>query len=382
MKKILISCGPIPGKLDSVKYITNRFKGGLAFKTAESLASEFEVTIIKWKFTDYNGKLNTINIDDIFQYYDYIINNKYDVYILAGAVANLIPSDPWEGKFPSHNYKVGDEIDIKFTIAPRVIDEIKKKYPLSTLIGYKLFDGTEDELIQAGFETLKHSRSNCVFCNHPSTAKDKKIALLPDGTIHEMGWNEHITFIKRILNLEWYKTDQTILNSIDYKKWSFIDKNLESDLNFLLDNIKIKRNNYYFGTVAYNDSGNIISTSRGKLGKLFLKSHNVLHKGYNTILGPKMTLNMPLLDLLFKKYPRYNVILHGHKQLENILTIPHYFDGTTETIDVVNSLPLKNLNTFNVDKHGYYAMFKTIEAAKYWLKRLNIVEILDSLNIE
>ena len=30
-KNIVISCGPIPARLDSVKFITNRFKGGLAF---------------------------------------------------------------------------------------------------------------------------------------------------------------------------------------------------------------------------------------------------------------------------------------------------------------------------------------------------------------
>ena len=31
---VVISCGPIPAKVDSVKFITNRFRGGLAFQTA------------------------------------------------------------------------------------------------------------------------------------------------------------------------------------------------------------------------------------------------------------------------------------------------------------------------------------------------------------
>ena len=35
MAHILISVGPIPARIDSVKYITNRFKGGLALKVAE-----------------------------------------------------------------------------------------------------------------------------------------------------------------------------------------------------------------------------------------------------------------------------------------------------------------------------------------------------------
>lgn len=36
-KKIVVSCGPISTRLDSVKCITNRFKGGLAFRTAQQL---------------------------------------------------------------------------------------------------------------------------------------------------------------------------------------------------------------------------------------------------------------------------------------------------------------------------------------------------------
>lgn len=50
MKKILITVGPIPARLDSVKFITNRFKGGLALKTAEWLKGKgHQVTIVHWK---------------------------------------------------------------------------------------------------------------------------------------------------------------------------------------------------------------------------------------------------------------------------------------------------------------------------------------------
>ena len=46
-KKVLISVGPIPARLDSVKFITNRFKGGLAFKTAYHLLNKgYDTTII------------------------------------------------------------------------------------------------------------------------------------------------------------------------------------------------------------------------------------------------------------------------------------------------------------------------------------------------
>lgn len=53
MKSVLISCGPIPARLDSVKFVTNKFKGGLAFKTAKDLIdSGYDVTIVKWEDTN------------------------------------------------------------------------------------------------------------------------------------------------------------------------------------------------------------------------------------------------------------------------------------------------------------------------------------------
>lgn len=374
MKQILISCGPIPGKLDSVKYITNRFKGGLAFKTAESLASfqlhregEFEVTVLKWRFTEYDNKmnLNVVNVDDIYQYFDYIINNQYDAYILAAAVANLIPSNPWEGKFPSHNYKVGDKFNIEFTIAPRAIDEVKKRYPRATLIGYKLFDGEEQALINAGWETLLHSKANCVFCNHPATAKNEKIALLPDGTIHKMNWNEHIQFIRRILQLRWYSTE--------VKDMEPVDADLSGKLKTLLDIVKVRKGSYDFGTIATCIDNQLIATSRGKKGDLFVRCESVNNDDLK-IVGQKMTLNIPIINYLISNREGY-VVIHGHKQLKGVKTIPYYFDGTDELVWAVYDLfsDYDDFTTdipdfFNVEKHGYYAIFPSYEEAENWLK--------------
>jgi hypothetical protein len=374
-KKILISCGPIPGKLDSVKYITNRFKGGLAFKTAETLASfqlqgesEYDITIIKWRYTEYDNKmrLNVVNIDDIYQYYDYVVNNEFDVYILAAAVANLIPSNPWEGKFPSHNYKVGEKFNIEFTIAPRAIDEVKKRYPKCTLIGYKLFDGNEQALIDAGYETLVHSKANCVFCNHPSTAKSEKIALLPDGSIHKMDWNEHIQFIRRILQLRWFSTEVKELDPVDEKTSSKLKK--------LLDIVKVKKGDYEFGTVATFIDNQLITTSRGKKGNLFVRNESINNDELK-IVGQKMTLNAPILNYLIGNREGH-IVIHGHRKLNGVKTIPYYFDGTDELVWAVYDLfsDYDDFTTeipelFNVDTHGYYATFPNYEAAELFIKK-------------
>jgi len=367
MKKIIISAGPIPGKLDSVKYITNRFKGGLSFKIANELSlCDFDVTIIKWKYTTITSIYNNIqivDIEDVYEYLEYMTTHQYDAYILAGAVANLIPVEPWKGKFPSHNYKVGEEFDIKFTIAPRIIDEIKKKYPRSTLIGYKLFDGSVVELIDAGWETLLNSKANAVFCNTPKTAKTKKIMLLPDGSIHKLTFDEHIEKIKEILNLEWYST-----GVFDFEGELDPYKNEIEQLSKLLEKIKVKKEPYEFGTVACkSEEGNIITTTRGKREEGFCKIFHINHSINKVFSTHKATLNAPFLDLLFSNFRDKNVILHGHKQLENVETLPYVFDGTKQYFNIINHIVDNKLTEFNVQNHGYYKLFSSFEEADKWV---------------
>jgi phosphopantothenoylcysteine synthetase/decarboxylase len=226
MKKILISVGPIPARVDSVKFITNVFKGGLALKTAEYLSQKGnDVTIVAWEHTKLETSLPIIAIKDVMDYYHTILASEFDAYILAGAVANLMPSNPYQGKFPSHNYQVGEKFQIEFEIAPRVIDEIKKKYPRSTLIGYKLFDGDDESLIKAAKVTLHESKANLVFANHPKWAKEKKIVLTQDGSIFQCSFDEHCDLMHRLIQETFYKT-------IENK----VETNMNEDDFFVMEN--------------------------------------------------------------------------------------------------------------------------------------------------
>jgi phosphopantothenoylcysteine synthetase/decarboxylase len=205
MMDILLSAGPIPARLDAVKIITNRFKGGLAIKTAQMLR-DHNVRIVAWEGNDYSTEIPIIPVRDVEDYYEVMRDTHADAYILAAAVANLMPSDPLEGKFPSHNYKVGDKFPIIFEIAPRIIDKIRAWHPKSTLIGYKLFDA--DGLIPAGRKVLQDSRAHVVFCNTPKDAKLCKIALTQSGAEIEQTFDEHVDFIEQAIRASHYSTQQ------------------------------------------------------------------------------------------------------------------------------------------------------------------------------
>lgn len=367
MKTVILSAGPIPARLDSVKVITNKFKGGLAVKTAETLSlhKDLQVTIVKWRETEIrfhhpesHARITVKDVDDIYDYRAYILNTPADAYVLAAAVANLVPANPWKGKFPSHQYRVGEEFDIRFTIAPRIIDEVKKNFPRSSLIGYKLFDGTESELLLAGWETLCGSRANVIFCNHPATAKQEKIAVMPDGTNIRLSFEQHIDFIKRVISLQWYTTE---LSHERYNnKW-------QEQMDVILADIGVRKGPYVFGTVAVRDNEGFITTTRGKRGpSKYCKVFGVDHKSRVVKASQKATMNAPFIDKLLGLNPQCNWVLHAHRQLAGVSAYPYSFSGTMEETDLAAMLRPSD-TIFNVEHHGYYALFESLSDIMRWL---------------
>ncbi len=369
MKKILISIGPIHGKLDSVKIITNKFKGGLAALTAKQLAlkrPQDKITVVKCNETSFYKpeelkvkNIKIVNVEDFFEYEKFILSNKFDVYILAAAVANLIPKDPLKGKFPSHNYKEEEEINIPFVITRRVILHIKEKFPRSTLIGYKLFDGSYEELIKAGWDLLVETKANAIFCNDPKTAKDKKICLLPDGSRIELNFEDHVNFIDRIIDLSWYKT-----KIVSFKKPLF-DKT--DSFVSILDKTAEKFPPYIFGCVAYKSGDGFYTTARGKkdVKKDFAYVHKVNHNKKVVFADKKASLNAPLLDLIFT-LTNSKVIVHAHKKLD-AENLDYIFSGTNEEDNLkskILQLHKEGKNFFNIKFHGYYSWFDSFEEAE------------------
>lgn len=368
MAKILMSIGPIPAKLDSVKFITNRFKGGLAHKTAMSLMDDYghDVTIIKHKsIVPVRSRMNIIDVEDVNDYIEKILDFKADIYVLAGAVANLMPSNPWEGKFPSHNYKVGEKFNIEFEIAPRVIDMIKKKYPTSGLIGYKLFDGTDKELKDAGWETLINSKSNIVFANHPKWAKERKIMMTLDGAEIECSFDDHIKEIDKLANAKFYKTE--ILDDKD------VDRILGLEvLKILSDKYpKYLKRGFTFGCFALKlKNGRFITTTRGKNKSGFSIVNDIDHDQRIIFANNKATLNAPLLHKLFELNPEINILIHGHKQIKDISTKLYAFPGTVEEVNLVEKFYDGCIAfAFNIINHGYIAGFKNINDCLKWLDK-------------
>lgn len=364
-KKIVISCGPIPAKLDSVKYITNRFKGGLAFKTASKLFNKgYDVTVVKWKYTDIprGFKANSIvDVEDVGEYYSWMESNarNYDAFILAAAVANLEPSKVYEGKFPSHHYKEGEEFYITFKIAPRAIDVIKRKNPTCCLIGYKLFDAsTDEELIDAATTVLKSSKANVIFANRPSDAKSRKLALTQDGAVIEMDFDAHIEFIEKAINSRYFKTYTNDQICKDARSGIAVAMPEYKGIKTYIKLVELFENSFSeHGCFAIKTPYGIVTTNRGHNNEV-PKYSVILDIDFNerTIWATtKATLNAPLLWNMLKDKPIGTYVVHRH--FYDKYTNPDYanwnwaeyqFAGTYEEAELS-----KLGDKFYIKGHGY-----------------------------
>ena len=329
-------------------------------KTAEALHEKgHKVAVVSWEYSGIRTSLPVIIVEDVNDYFEKVLAYKADAYILAAAVANLAPLKPFKGKFPSHKYKAGDIFPIDFTITPRVIDRIKDKYPSSTLIGYKLFDGSDEELISAGQKTLFESRANIVFANHPAWAKERKIVITADGATFNTSFDGHVELIDRLIREKFYKTK--IIDGGDIK--------LTKEGDFIIRNYpKHKSADMIFGTFAVRIGKGFITTTRGKREgeKAIAFVWRVDHGKKIVYANRKATLNAPLLDLLLSKNSQINFIIHGHELIGKKIQNEYQFPGTAGDLKNVIKTSRPSF-LIRLPYHGYIAGFADFSECKKFI---------------
>jgi hypothetical protein len=367
MKRILITGGPVHANLDAVKIITNRFRGGRMVDLAIKLGEMgYDTTYLTAKQTNPDQ----INADVLLHdgFHDYMkqvaeLTPDFDAVILGAAVANLIPVEPWKGKFPSHNYKPGDVIPINFTIAPRVIDQVKKHNPNTHLFGFKLLkDVSEKELLDAAYDIVLESRASAVFAND-ATNLNRKLVITKEHSVQEIVGNKKLAkFISEMIEDEYYKTR---LNSSQ--------KNIGERTPIDLAQLRCKKyagifaskfektygkRGLRFGTIATrvnnkDDSVSFVTTVRGKEDLkdwTYVKSVN--HEKMEIVVeGPKATLNAPLLHYLFDLNPECKTIVHFHETNTDLPCVDWAPPGTKRD-------SLRRIKTsFEIQHHGVFHMY-------------------------
>ena len=145
-KKVLVTGGATPVKIDSIRRITNVFKGSLGKRIAlDAYYRGADVTfLVHDGGVETPEYLQTKRHDD----FDIYVNNVfselqkgYDVSIFSAAVADYKPEKVAEGKIPSQ----GALKEIRLTETIKVIKEVREKYPELYMATFKFEDGVSQE---------------------------------------------------------------------------------------------------------------------------------------------------------------------------------------------------------------------------------------------
>jgi len=363
VKRILVTGGPVHAHLDAVKIITNRFKGGRMTELAYNLQSyglrkkygwdRIDITYLTAKGIDVSTfghwDLNTIYHDGFNDYMEKVLAlaPKMDAVVLGAAVANLIPMNPLKGKFPSHDYEPGDVIPIDFTIAPRIIDEVKKVAPKTHLFGFKLLQGVPHaELVRAAYEIVLESKATAVFANDANDL-DQIYMVTKERGEHPMKRAQLEWVIREMLADEYYHTGKFGVAEYDRAFNEMIEK--------CAPRFTAVENGYVFGTVAMRDRstshGSFKTTGRGKKeADTVVDVLQVDHDNREVIATDKASLNAPLLHHIFATNRDINWIIHFHEQVPGLPTLPYAPPGTVrDSLRDVKS-------SFNIEGHGCFLL--------------------------
>ena len=361
----MVTGGPVHAKLDAVKYVTNRFRGGLMALLADQLAEFGDVTYLCSKGSvEPNSDTCRVIHHDGFHDYRKLVSElapDADAVILGAAVANLIPvcyhsssgnevTMPLDGKFPSHDYSPGDIIHMDWQIAPRIIDEVKASMKKGAhLFGFKLLKGVpHEELKTAAYGILLESRATTVFANDASDLKSV-YAITKDRGEHPMPRSRMPQFIINRMDESFYRTE-VIPGKIDGSHWHLIQGLAEK----YRVNYPESQNGMVFGTIACRiGNGSFVCTGRGKRELDEIAVVDMVDHDTRTVcsVGKKATLNAPLIDHIFKTVANAHYVVHFHRQSKGLPTYAYATPGTVE--DSIRQIK----GSFNVENHGSFLIF-------------------------
>lgn len=378
--RILVTGGPVHAKLDAVKFVTNRFKGGLMAKLADELGKQnAQVTYLCAKGSrepelsfagGENGTYPVVVHHDGFHDYRAKVMElapEFDAIVLGAAVANLIPvcyyehyaavndrfegrvEMPLEGKFPSHNYKPNDQIMMKWAIAPRIIDEVRVHMkPGANLFGFKLLSGVEHaELVTAAYEVLLGSKATNVFANDAQNL-NVCYGIGKDRSSREMVREGLAEEIIKLTSDEYYSTEvcgelPEGWDNFDDRLWKYACR----------ERFVASPEGFVFGTVAFRHGGSFVTTRRGKNeteGAVLVMGVDHDERIVRT-RGGKATLNAPLLSRIFNENPKVDHICHYHDEVDGL---PAYWWAPPGTVRD-SGRPVHT--SFNISGHGCFLLY-------------------------
>jgi len=182
-KRILITGGATAEAIDPIRILTNRASGKTGIELALlAFRRGADVTLVHRGCIGIQG-ICEFSVESAQDMTDTVIEELgkgYDLLISAAAISDFTVK-------PSKNkIKSDKEVTLSLKPAPKLIKQVRLKYPGLKIIGFKAETGvTEDELIESARKSMESSRFSMVVANDVSSggmgADTNEVYLVDDG---------------------------------------------------------------------------------------------------------------------------------------------------------------------------------------------------------
>ncbi len=205
-KKILMTAGPTVEYIDPLRVITNQSSG----KTGVLLASELisagsKVTLVYGPGVEKPPKgakvIKVLTSKEMYETVKKQMEKKFDVMIMAAAVADYTPENPSKKKIKSTQNK----IKISLKKVPKIIDQIKKFQKNIILVGFKAeVNLSKKDLIRVARKKLQESNADIIIANNIGSSRYKKnpnnneVLIIDSGKVRSSGWKKKQKIVKFI----------------------------------------------------------------------------------------------------------------------------------------------------------------------------------------
>lgn len=393
--RVLITAGTVYGKLDDNKLVGNRIRGIWATKFASYLADRGHDILLLVPDTlapellPRHGRITVRYHDGYASYAEkcYAEASNVDAAVMAAAVVNWIPKEPFKGKMPTDGFEEGAEQLIPFVLAPRVIDRMRKLNPKLTLIGCKMTSGAQlSDTVKAAYKTLIKSHANVVVANDLSRLKHK-VLVYPDGNAYSPGLDEYnpefgppdeFAFkrlyedLEKVLLDRHYSTLEEPAPFFTHEESARTYEVAKAEAAARFDELCnryrerfVKRPDgpdgpeMVFGAVAVRINLFDTLVSPREKNRLFTSADAVIVRGIDTeeltvtTSKGKATLNAPLL-LRAMDMADSDAVVHLHEEIEGLPSAPYAPPGTAR--DNNRLMPEHFEKGFNIEGHGCFLL--------------------------
>jgi phosphopantothenoylcysteine decarboxylase/phosphopantothenate--cysteine ligase len=188
-KRILITGGATAEPIDPIRILTNRASGKTGIELALSAYRRgAEVMLVHGGCIGIR-EINELNIESAADMTEAVLNelsNGYDLLISAAAVSDFTVR-PAEEKIKS-----GKKITLALEPVPKLIKEVRKKYPDLKIIGFKAETGvTQNELIKRARASMESTNLAMVVANDVASSgmgtNENDVYIIDDEITHVSG---------------------------------------------------------------------------------------------------------------------------------------------------------------------------------------------------